>query len=276
MLRPLSNHHLLAYWRRATGVLLGLVFVGAGLHASTASARPAKPQLHLTLPLAGGDAGLSTPYTWSARDARSGTLVLQRQVGTASVWRTITRLHGSSGRGRIRRLPLGSYQLRIADIGPGPRHKLLAQQRRLLRVYGRVPLGDFLVSGVFAAPAGGGVFSMPTGTFSWIATTEPRNAPRTLFSVQPNRCRRVHIDFVTESRRSDANTLSISGVVTILQETADPVSASVPQLTVGDVDAALVPGKSWSMNAAVSGDDYNITLYFNGYVSCYDATPAAF
>jgi hypothetical protein len=90
----------------------------------------AKPAVSLSLP-AEADAGVPASFSGKAsRAVVGGRLVVQRQVRTARVWRTIRTLSGRSGAGKLPPFALASYRLRIANIGRAPRRKVAAEQRR--------------------------------------------------------------------------------------------------------------------------------------------------
>jgi hypothetical protein len=240
----------------------------------------ARPRLSLTLPPQGADAGQPIAYQWSVATSRPGSVVLQRQTGTARVWRTVARLEGSSGSGRLPALALGSYKLRIANIGPKPRRKLWAQQVRTLRVFGDVPLGKLLASGER------GVFNAPTATFPYVdALTVDHGSTRgrrDTFST--NTCRSVRISFsgAYVSFLSDGDDISQLGVTAqVTQETRDPVTASAPLGAIASLNATLVPGQSWSIGASVYGTsnladfEYgSLRAYLNGTASCYGGASA--
>jgi hypothetical protein len=237
-------------------------------HADVRSHAPAnaavRPKLNLALTSSNGDAGVPTAYSWTAQDVHGGTLVLQRQAGTASQWRTISRLQGSSGDGKIPALPLGSYRLRIANFGPKPKFKLLAEQRRRLYVFGKVLLADLT-----GGPVGAGVYTMPTGTFSYVRTAIAYfgGLGETAFTIRTNNCRSVHLDFAVEPQTDYQQG---GGTLGIVQEADDPVSASTPMATPGSLDARLMPGHSWSATVATDlrGGAY---VHLNGSASCYSA-----
>jgi hypothetical protein len=89
--------------------------------------------------------------------------------------------------------------------------------------------------------------------------------------VTRNPCRSVHVDFIPGTDDGSEMVANQSGTATIVQQSMNPVSATVLPQTVGSLDARLVPGQSWSLN--VTQDTFEgsriLTWYVNGTVSCY-------
>jgi hypothetical protein len=246
-------------WSRSLKTSIGLVavFLSIGLTASAAEAR--RPSATWTLP-SSADAGSAVPYTWTAQRLKTGTvLVVQRQEGTAHSWHTVIQLgNRSSGSGQLPGMPLGRYRLRVAALGS--RGRALAQQVHGLNVYGQVPF-----SSLFGPREGGsGVYTTPTHTFPYVISGDDNFSDGVAVIADPhNNCRSVHIEFMASSV-ADAQ-----GVVTVVQETLDPASASAPINSVGSLDAPVVPGHSWSVNLSQTGGaGYYLHFYLAGSASC--------
>src|SRR5437588_1153986 len=173
---------------RTTRVTLAAAAATLGVMASAASAQ-AKPVLSLSLP-AQADAGVPTAFSWSAQHAvKGGRVVVQRQVGTAHVWRTAAKLTGGSGSGQLPALSLGDYRIRIANIKGG---RVKSQQAHLLRVFGTVPFTALFKNGT-SGPAGvsQGTYTTPTRTFDYFLEADIGGGDQDelAFTVQHNRCR---------------------------------------------------------------------------------------
>src|SRR5882724_2388847 len=57
-----------------------------------------------------------------------------------------------------------------------------------------------------------------------------------------------------QPRHQASRAPTVTGVVTIVQESRDPTSASAPFDGIGSLDAELVPGQSWSMTTYSEGE----------------------
>jgi len=229
------------------------------------------------------DASAAVPFRWSAHPKPGSRLVVQRQEGTARFWRTVLGLPGSpSGSASLPGLPLGTYQLRIADIGQ--RGAVLAQQPRALQVFGDVPFSTLFNANVehqavvgFNGNTGPGTATTPTQTIQY-ACGGVAGVGNPAVTVTDNNCRSIHFDFLPTLPEEGvpSNYVGATGTITVVQQTLDPVSATAPLDSGGSLDAALVPGQSWSMNSSASlpqpGED-SFYIYVNGYASCDSSVP---
>jgi hypothetical protein len=153
----------------------------AGLLSAT-PAEAARSRLSWTLPTT-ATANSPTAFSWTATNLQPGSqLVVQRQEGSARVWRTMVQLpNRPSGSVQLPGLLLGSYRLRIVDFGSHAR--ALAQQQRQLSVFGQVPF-----STLFGGGGSGDVYATPTSTFrtssiSTTAASTTRPSPSTITPV---------------------------------------------------------------------------------------------
>ncbi len=226
--------------------------------ASTSAAT--KPKVSLTLPVA--DAGVKGTFSWTASKVkRSHRLVLQRQVGTGKVWRTMRRLSKHGGSGSLPAFALGTYRLRIAVFD---KHRaMLTPQQKRLYVFGQVPF-----SALFRQS--GGIYTMPTQSFAWRLEGHAQPDYETFVTVQRSPCRSVHVDFVGRLYSETGPDETVTA--TIAQESRDAVSATAQAGTVGAVDAIVVPGQSWSLNMTYNGTRWDsMNTYVNGSASCFSA-----
>lgn len=237
--------------RRAVGIAAICLL---SLGGATASARP-HAQVSLTIDHT-VDEGAPIPFSWSGSHlGRNHKLVIQRPEGTARTWRSIMRLRARSGSAELAGLPLGKYRLRIADL---QRHRVLARQVVGVAVFGQVPF-----STLFEGRSNSGVYATPTNSFPyvdyWYGNEEPA------FTVDHNHCQSVHIGFVPGEHHFPG-----AGIITVVQESHDPVSVSAQFDTIGSLDVKLVPGQSWAVNSSYKGEE-SPTMYINGYAYCDSA-----
>lgn len=132
---------------------------------------------------------------------------------------------------------------------------------RTLRVYGTVPFLS-LLNGRERA------HTTPSLTFTYVISAY---SSKTAFTVERSPCRSVHIDFLPDADVYNGEPGG-QGTASLVQETADPVSRTVPGRTVGVLDAEVVPGRSWAMNIDQTGTQFGYTWYINGTASCYERT----
>jgi len=197
------------------------------------------------------------PFTWkiTGLPARS-KVVLQEPEGTGQVWQTVTRLgHKSTGAAKTPTLKLGIRKLRLAVTRHG--HVIAARSQKL-RVYGKVRLGQLIKDNQSA-----GTYTAPTFTFPYVQQRSFSGTSNGFFTDDKSQCREVVIDGVL-SLYGDATDTS---TLTIVQQSANPISASGPNDQLTTVKAAVRPGQSWSLNLRIA-NDYG-TIYLNGYAVCF-------
>jgi hypothetical protein len=198
----------------------------------------------------------------------AGRLLIQRPEGTGHVWRTIAVLKGSRGSGSLPALSLGVYQFRIVNLASHSR--VLAQRQYQLRVFGQVTFATLLGN------PGGGVYTSATSAFPWVVRgtwyeTETGRSSEVFSIPTTNTCRTAHVEFADQMYASSVPNPTVT--ISVVQQSSDPVSTTVPADIGGTVDATVVPGQPWSV-VLTSTVANNGNLYFNGYADCYSAIPA--
>lgn len=266
-------------WLVGTAVVIALLAGWSSAGAVPARLREmrgsmaTRPSVSLSLP-ASANAGSAIGFTYAFHRVTVGDrLFVQRQEGTARVWRTISQLRSPAGSASIDGLPLGIYRLRVAaQSGSG---HIVAQEQQTIMVFGRVPFST-LMSGLKVFNDGlNGTYAMPTETFDYVIGFPLSNNGDPPFPIPPvsatnNYCRELHLNFVPGRADTAADFPPWSASVSIVQATLEPVSASASAETIGSLNAPLVPGTSWSINVAqttgmLNGDD---AMFVNGYGVC--------
>jgi hypothetical protein len=245
---------------RGRQLIAGLAaLVAFGVFASVAAARP---RVSVSLP-GSTNAATSIPFSYSASGiGRGERVVLQRPEGTGHVWRTVLTLHSGTRSATLPGLAIGRYQLRIATLAHFGH--LLAQQPRRVMVFGNVAFASLF--GI----AHTGVVTVPTGTFPYALHLYDGLVDYTAFSVgTANPCRSVSLQYVPYI---DPVASQNQGTGSIVQQSADPVTTTVPTDTVSMLNADLVPGQSWAFNVS-QPDGGLIDWYINGTANC-DSTTA--
>jgi hypothetical protein len=165
-------------------------------------------------------------------------------------------------------LALGVYQYRIVNLAA--HNRVLAQQQHQLRVFGQVAFATLLNN------PSGGVYTSSTSAFPWVVManwyeTEVGRS-NTVFGIPTtNTCRDAHVEFADQMYTSSVPNPTVT--ISVVQQSSDPVSTTVPANAGGTVDAAVVPGQPWSV-VLTSNIANNGSLYFNGYADCYSSIPA--
>lgn len=241
---------------------IGLLLFGIALLALPSNAL-ARPSISWQLPKAASE-GQPVAFSWMGSHlGKKHRLVIQKPEGTAHTWRSILRLPTHSGSAELPPMPLGKYRLRIADLSG---HRVLAQQVAGIGVFGQVPFSTLFQGSEHDQ----GVFAGPSYSFPYVGVWEDGGTPA--FTVQRNHCVSVHIAFVTHLG-SSYGTPGI-GIVTLVQESRDPISGSSPFDAIGSLDASVIPGQSWAVNISAQqekeGED---NTYLNGYALCDSTEP---
>lgn len=253
--------------------------------AASGSAAASKPVVVLGVP-SSSEADTAIPFTYVATNVQAREhVVLQRQQGTARVWRTVAKLKATSkGSGIISGLALGTYHLRLAAIRKGV---LLAHAQKAVNVFGPVPLKMLLsgYKGFFAGPYGReGSYPTASSTFEYVLGLPEYQSFSSQYelpdpvSASRNHCRSIHVDFLPANvdGASVHHSSTDEGTFTIVQAALDPVSATARYETVGHLDATLEPGRSWAIRLSTSyaGDSIldDVAFYINGTGSCDSAS----
>jgi hypothetical protein len=237
---------------------LAVVAVSALLaFASTALAKP-KPNLEWTSSRS-ATAGTPIPISWTSSNlGKNFKLVVQRPFGTAHAFKTVLSLNGRSGSAQLPAQSLGTYRYRLAAVRD---NRVLVRGMTTIAVFGRVPLSTLL-----GGSTEDGVYATPENSFPYVARWGFTGS-NTVFKAKNNRCRKVHIEFVTADH--DA---SVVGTITVVQESREAVSLAEPGDAIGSLDAELVPGQTWAVNASLT-PNLLYEVYFNGYGDCDSREP---
>lgn len=274
--------------KKPTTARLGTVALCAtavlAVMAPTASARRhhARAQLSWTVSR-GVSEGTPIPFSWSSRHlGKKYRLVVQRPVGTARTWKTMLKLKTRRGSGVLPEQALGKYRFRLAALRG---HRVLASKVVGIGVFGPVPFSVLFSDSLPGTTFGdleSGVYATSSISFPYIGGVwaGARGTPNTAFSIRNNPCVAVHIAFVLGETPGEgySRAADVFGVVSLVQQSRDPVTSEVPLNGLGSMDAELVPGQSWSLLAVENsreGVSAGPTVYFNGYAVC-DSTESFF
>jgi hypothetical protein len=238
------------------GVVLGGL---PGVPGAVAAVRPAVSFSFVSADVAAGQA----PHVRYAVSGvpRGGSVVLQRRVGTAGVWRSAKVLTRSGRSAVAPAVGMGLWRYRVV-VRDASRHVLAAKGRQL-RAYSHLRLGDYL-----STFWGGGSLVVGDRTFVYVGQT--RYGHPQPFHADSTPCRRLHVDLGAPT----STTNDWVWTSTIVQQSRDSVSATTGPGVVDAVEAAIVPGQSWAVEVAWSSGNPNADvpgLSFNGWLDCYAA-----
>lgn len=242
---------------RRTALLVGLA-LGASLIAVTPVTAANAPQLSLKVP-AHAHANKSSTVTFHATGAGSDTLALQRLVGSS--WRTVRKLHGTSGTATLPALPIGVYDVRVAAFS-GAGHLVTAAGRKL-RVFGTVKFTQLFGQPVHA-------YSTPEANFHYTFQFYNSRGAYTALVAKNAPCDSIHVQFIPGTDNGNATVIGVSSATLYLgRHNRSKLHATVAPQRIGKVHGALDLNGAWSIYVAQSaGGGQLITWYLNGFADC--------
>jgi hypothetical protein len=220
-------------------------------------------------------AGAPMNFNWQASGLiPGGQLVIQRKEGTVGVWNTVAQLTGAVGSEQIPGLPLGIYQMRIADVST--KGQVYASQLIGIESYGPVPLTNLCQEAnnsnaisVGDLNNGCSTSTIQVGSSIFTYLIEDENgtqAPQydTTITSQQTSCRSITLQWAIDNNAGSGDSASVE----IVQANADPQQASTPYGQIGNATFSLT-GAAWYLDNWVSGSDNE---YINAEFSCYTPT----
>jgi len=262
------NHKLRAF------AALASLLIGLSLGVTPASLASASTRGAVTLSFAPNRIEHTSlvHVRYSSAGLPPGTvLILQREVGTAHVWRPVERLPGTSGAINAPSVPQGRYIYRILGVRAG--RNLVSSRWELLFSYAPVSFGSICSSNfVFGKYANctDGTIDVGTHVFPYQvrlggdygSASYPQYSD-VMDTTAPTTCRSVQLLFGGGVH---------SRYLELLQETLSPVLASSGSETLGTLRAHL-DGKPWHLLASYSPNaGYYDDIYASGTFDCYSAT----
>jgi hypothetical protein len=263
------------------GVPLSCIVVKAGHSggrgtASPAPTTPTTPTVPAPAPTINWNpapyatVGSTLAFSYSVTGLPSGGVIaLQQQQGTADVWTTIDSTTTPSGSWGIANMGMGQNEMfRLVAVQAGT--VLSTSTTDSVNVFGPVPFTELVEDSPDLQ-----TFTGPQNTFDYIDYFGSGRfpGPSTKFSVNAsdNDCISVTVDFVGgDSYSSDwPGEAGDVSTVEVVQQSANPASASAGLNAAGSVTAALVPGQSWSIAASQFSPKNNyVSVYINGTAIC--------
>jgi hypothetical protein len=252
----------------ATAVALG-VGAPAAWAAPAVAARPS-----VTLKFANAHIShTSQPVVdYSSKNVPSGSrLELQRQFGSAHVWKGVQALPGRSGSAKSAKVQMGRYAYRIQVHHGG---KVIATARTAtLYSYGLVPLTNLCnedSSKVFVnATDGCQTSTVQVGgtVFTYLIDADPPAPPQYEQDVTVaarTSCRSISLQWALDNNAQPSDIAQVE----VVQASADPQTAQVAQGRIGSKTMKL-DGGPWDLNLSSTNSDNE---YANASLSCWSAS----
>ncbi|HVT64494.1 MAG TPA: hypothetical protein VHD81_05030 [Mycobacteriales bacterium] len=205
----------------------------------------------------------------------SGKLLLQRQFGTAGVWKRVATTTPTSGTVTAPKLPtLGKYRYRlVAETATG--HVVATSKRNTIRVYGNVLLPgrnspcDFAPGCDGTLQVGNTIFTYTDG----IGDPEdmgdqgvyPDYAQSLYFKQPGSSCRSLTVNFANDEQQPGTTVY-----LEFVQQSLDPVYASTQTGQIGEVTVAL-DGGPLNIDASykVANDKHYEAVVYTVHGSCF-------
>lgn len=197
-------------------------------------------------------------------------LELQRQFGTARVWKNVVLLKGRSGTQTIAKVQMGRYRYRIRVVHRTSTVVLSATKQ--LYSYGRVTLADLCnesnnsIEVRNANNCSTQTVQVGEHIFTYLIEDSPPGWPSTSTEVTSSgktSCRNISIQFALDNNAPSQDV----AYVQVIQSSADQQSKSVGTAVIGNAYFSL-DGGPWYLNIATS-NAYNDNEYVNAYLSCW-------
>lgn len=265
----------------ASAAVAAVAMIAGAAYAAPSSAPGVKQHATLLLSFAPNRIEHSSivHLRYAARGLPAGaSLVLQHEVGTAHVWRTVVNLKGLSGKANAPRVPQGRYVYRLLAIYH--RKGYAQSQWKTLFVYGPVTLnticttasGD-ITNDWSSPPCTTGTVQVGNSVYAYAALLNADQYPQWLDafdSTANTTCRSARFTFAEDS----ADFGAYVSYLQLAQETLSARAASAPADTIGSLTANL-DGRPWHLDAATNpggGFGYYRTIYMNATFDCWSPT----
>ena len=240
--------------------------LAAALIAGPASAS-AKETVTLTIPSNHVTANKTFQIKYSSAHVPAGAiLMLQRQFGSAHVWKRIKKLAGTKGTAYAPTVAMGKYAYRIYVSKPHKPYVIAKTSGgRTVYSYGSVPLSAIcnIPSVLQSGSCGLATAQVGTTVFAYEIWARGASYPSyaEALSVPKTTCRSVTLYFAQVDPLAPE-----AAYVQLVQSASDPQTASTPSNAVGTTTARL-DGGPWILDVAVGGGTDAVGL--NGTFNCY-------
>jgi len=224
--------------------------------------------MHATLTLASSQVDAGSAFKVSFQTigvSGSARVYLQRQFGTAKVWKSVRQLKGAEGTVSAPSVQIGEYKYRILIVVG---RKTIMSTTKTLYAYGSVAFETVCLNPKISKNGSCSTGTAQEGTtiLTYAGEFSSQNYPTydQALSVRTTTCRSVTLQFAMQ-------TVAIgTAYVQIIQSASDPQSQSTAPATIGTLSASL-DGGPWILNVASSDSQYDDVL-INGTFNCYSTS----
>lgn len=244
------------------------LFIIMGASSVVPTAVGASARFHATLVIPNDRINASQSFTisFSTTNVPGGArILLQREFGTAKVWKSVERLHGRSGSATAPAVPLGQYLYRVDIVvaktaASSPPKKLYA--------YGAVPFQTVCAAIRGSCDTQTEQIGTTIFTYVWSANADAYPRYSQDISEKSTTCRTGTLQLAQPN--SDGTN---DAYLQIIQSASDPENGSTVAGTIGTF-AITFDGGPWILNVASSNLNYGDgdSVQINGTFDCYSTT----
>lgn len=243
----------------ALGTSLLAFVLPAAAHASVTAARPTASFSFKHNRIS---AGVKPVINYKTTNLPKGSSIyLQRQYGTARVWKNVKQLAARSGTASAPAVQMGKYLYRIRVRKSG--RTVVTSATRTLYSYGKVKLSNLCV------PGGWGTCDAQTVQIGSTIFTYVIGAGDgypyyvSLLQFKSTSCRSMSLQFGTDDTASGAE-----AYIEVIQSRSDPQYGSVAIDSIGNFSPKLDGGPFYLEVSETNGNE----TYVNGHASCYTSS----
>jgi len=260
----------------AACVAVALALWGIVLPFGSSAVAALRPTVSWSIPSARIDAGTSPLATFAVRLPRGDRAVLQKRVGTGSVWRSVAALHprhGGSGSVSAPRVGQGAHFYRIVLVGK--KHRVVARSRTIeVFAYADVALATITGKGTQIVDVNGQPFTYDVGVFATETNGGVAATPGydKLVAVAHTTCRSISLTLAapTPNAGESGGTVAVS----VVQKNSDPATIQLTGNQIAPFTTTLT-GAAWELHASSLVPDsgpagpHDLDIAANGTLSCY-------
>jgi len=259
--------------RTIAAAVAGVVVLGVTAPAALAAPAPAaRPSVTLKFASAHISHTSQPVVEWASKNVPSGSrFQLQRQFGSAHVWKGIQVLSGRSGSAKSAKVQMGRYAYRIQVHRSG---KVIATSNTAtLYSYASIPLTNLCnenTSTVYVLDTNGcqpQTVQVGGTVFTYLIEDEPPGPPQYDQDVKVGArtsCRSISLQWSLDNNAQPSDTAQVE----VVQASADPQTARIGQGKIGSKTMSLAGG-AWYLDLSDSNGDNE---YVTATLSCWSTT----